>query len=84
MNCSFTRCLESFTGWYRQYDAHKDDFIERYDKSTEEWLFHGELFILYSLVLFRLLKTTGCRRAESAEAIIRDCFNRSHAVNCGK
>lgn len=26
----------------------------------------------------------GMRKAESAEAIIRDCFNRSHAVNCGK
>ncbi|CAF0778753.1 unnamed protein product [Rotaria sordida] len=50
--------------WYRQYDAHKEDFIERYGKSTERWLFHG------------------CRESRSAEAIIRDCFNRSHAVNC--
>ncbi|CAF4587409.1 unnamed protein product [Rotaria sp. Silwood1] len=50
--------------WYRQYDAHKEDFIERYGQSTERWLFHG------------------CRKSESAEAIIRDCFNRSHAVNC--
>ncbi|CAF3418231.1 unnamed protein product [Rotaria sp. Silwood2] len=24
----------------------------------------------------------GCRKSNSAEAIIRDCFNRSHAVNC--
>ncbi|UJR28929.1 hypothetical protein I4U23_010148 [Adineta vaga] len=50
--------------WFRQYEAHKDYFIERYSKSTEQWLFHG------------------CRRSESAEAIIQDCFNRSHAVNC--
>ncbi|CAF0939565.1 unnamed protein product [Rotaria sordida] len=50
--------------WYRQYDAHKEDFIERYGKSTERWLFHG------------------CRESRSAEAIIHDCFNRSHAVNC--
>ncbi|CAF3532388.1 unnamed protein product [Rotaria sp. Silwood1] len=52
--------------WYRQYDAHKEDFIERYGQSTERWLFHG------------------CRKSESAEAIIRDCFNRSHAVNCAR
>ncbi|CAF4364641.1 unnamed protein product, partial [Rotaria sp. Silwood2] len=52
--------------WYRQYDAHKEDFIERYGQSTERWLFHG------------------CRKSNSAEAIIRDCFNRSHAVNCAR
>ncbi|CAF3665687.1 unnamed protein product [Rotaria sordida] len=52
--------------WYRQYDAHKEDFIERYGKSTERWLFHG------------------CRESRSAEAIIHDCFNRSHAVNCAR
>jgi hypothetical protein len=34
-NCRF------LAGWYRQYDAHRDDFIERYGKSTEQWLFHG-------------------------------------------
>ncbi|CAF1654772.1 unnamed protein product [Adineta ricciae] len=50
--------------WFRQYEAHKDHFIERYSKSTEQWLFHG------------------CRRSEAADAIIKDCFNRSHAVNC--
>ncbi|CAF4055298.1 unnamed protein product [Adineta steineri] len=50
--------------WYRQYEAHKDDFIERYGNSTEQWLFHG------------------CRQSDSAEAIILDCFNRSHAINC--
>ncbi|UJR20710.1 hypothetical protein I4U23_023831 [Adineta vaga] len=47
--------------WYRQYDAHKDDFIERYGVSTEQWLFHG------------------CK-SQSVDAIINDCFNRSHAV----
>ncbi|CAF0857782.1 unnamed protein product [Adineta steineri] len=47
--------------WYRQYDAHRDDFIERYGKSTEQWLFHG------------------CK-SQSIDAIINDCFNRSHAV----
>ncbi|CAF0740012.1 unnamed protein product [Adineta steineri] len=50
--------------WYRQYEAHKDDFIERYGNSTEQWLLHG------------------CRQSDSAEAIILDCFNRSHAINC--
>lgn len=30
-------------GWYRQYDAHKDDFIERHGTSTEQWLFHGRV-----------------------------------------
>ncbi|CAF0814856.1 unnamed protein product [Rotaria sordida] len=49
--------------WYRQYDAHKDDFIERYGTSTEQWLFHG------------------CK-SQSVDAIISDCFNRSHAVRC--
>ncbi|CAF2818262.1 unnamed protein product [Rotaria sp. Silwood2] len=49
--------------WYRQYDAHKDDFIERYGKSTEQWLFHG------------------CK-SQGVDAIINDCFNRSHAVRC--
>lgn len=29
-------------GWYRQYDAHREDFIERYGRSTEMWLFHGK------------------------------------------
>ncbi|CAF3490842.1 unnamed protein product [Rotaria socialis] len=48
-------------GWYRQYDAHKDDFIERYGTSTEQWLFHG------------------CK-STAIDAIIKDCFNRSHAV----
>jgi len=51
------------TRWYRQYDAHRDDFIDRYGRSTEELLFHG------------------CR-GESAELIIKDCFNRSHATRC--
>ena len=32
-----------FVGWYRQYDAHRDDFIDRYGRSTEELLFHGEI-----------------------------------------
>jgi hypothetical protein len=36
---NFDRLL---SGWYRQYDAHRDYFIERYGKSTEQWLFHGE------------------------------------------
>ncbi|CAF0793658.1 unnamed protein product [Adineta ricciae] len=49
--------------WFKQYDAHKDDFIERYGQSTEQWLFHG------------------CK-SESVDAIINDCFNRSHAVRC--
>jgi hypothetical protein len=31
----------TLAGWYKQYAAHKEDFIERYGKSTEEWLFHG-------------------------------------------
>ncbi|CAF4320984.1 unnamed protein product, partial [Adineta steineri] len=46
--------------WYRQYEAHKDDFIERYGNSTEQRI--------------------GCRQSDSAEAIILDCFNRSHAI----
>ncbi|CAF1389947.1 unnamed protein product [Adineta steineri] len=53
--------------WYRQYEVHKDDFIERYGTSTEQWLFHDEL---------------RCRQSDSAEAIILDCFSRSHAINC--
>lgn len=37
-------------GWYRQYDAHKEDFIERYGTSTEKWLFHGRLYKFYHFV----------------------------------
>jgi len=74
-------CVD-FIGWYRQYEAHRDDFIERYGNSTEQWLFHGELHTLHYSHF--QLKIIGCRKSESAEAIIHDCFNRSHAVNCGK
>jgi len=42
----FVVCID-FAGWYRQYDAHKDDFIERYGNSTEQWLFHGILSTLH-------------------------------------
>jgi hypothetical protein len=37
-------------GWYKQYAAHKEDFIERYGNSTEQWLFHGNesSFFCYS------------------------------------
>ncbi|CAM4799545.1 unnamed protein product [Rotaria magnacalcarata] len=66
--------------WYRQYDAHKEDFIERYGNSTEQWLFHGELYSSL-LMLLSTVNWLGCRQSESAEAIIHDCFNRSHAVN---
>lgn len=34
--------------------------------------------------IYIYLPMLGCRKAESAEAITRDCFNRSHATNCGK
>lgn len=36
------KMFDSLTGWYRQYEAHRDDFTERHGKSTEQWLFHGK------------------------------------------
>jgi len=41
-------------GWFRQYDAHRDDFIERYGRSTETWLFHGRK--KYSFLLLCLMR----------------------------
>ena len=43
----------NLTGWYRQYDAHREDFIERYGESTERWLFHGivkQLFHFFNFI----------------------------------
>ena len=40
-------------------------------------LFLNTVFVISSLSM------KGCRKSESTDAIIRDGFNRSHAVNCG-
>ena len=39
-------------------------------------LFLNTVFVISSLSM------KGCRKSESTDAIIRDGFNRSHAVNC--
>ncbi len=55
-------------------------------RDTIRVLNYGYFMVSYTLftILILFLKIIGCRRSESADAIIVDCFNRSHAVNCGK
>ena len=59
------------SGWFRQYDAHRDDFIERYGRSTEQWLFHGEFFF------FSFFKTT---KRLIVQVVQRNQLNRSFTI----